>query len=67
MTSCGLTKMHFENGEPEIFMMWLTVSKISAREAEMPFPEESEFLMLGLSFTKSEKAPEHLWAIFPIW
>lgn len=42
MTSCGLTKMHFENGEPEIFMMWLTVSKISAREAEMPFPEESE-------------------------
>lgn len=36
MTTWDLTKMPIQDYEPEVFLMFLTMSKISAHEAESP-------------------------------
>lgn len=42
MTNWDLTKMPIQDYEPEVFLMFLTVSKISAREAERLLTWESD-------------------------
>lgn len=42
MTTWDLTKMPIQDYEPEVFLMFLTMSKISAREAERLLTWESD-------------------------